>query len=333
MPVFEFEGHELYYELHGREGDPVLTIVNGLSMRTSHWGPYFQLLPQAGVRVLSYDMLGQGNSSKPVLGASFADHAAGLHALHAHLGIRRPYVFGISFGGVVALRYAVDYPEALGGLIPVSTFSELDAQLRGHSTNLYVGLVRVGFGFYLDLLMPLNFSNAYIARHQELIRLIRRVGVSTNELYGIQNLMESLADFESMTPELDEITAPTLIMNGEFDYLTPRHLHEVLRRNIRNSRLVLVPRVCHAFTLEIPELTSRLIAGFIHQVEQDEWCGDQSVWISAEDAGAEPLLSPCPGDHLRAIPLPAPSKRGQKPRRSRKAGANRATTRSGSATN
>ncbi len=310
MPAFEFDGHELYYELHGREGDPVLTIVNGLSMRTSHWGPYFQLLPQAGVRVLTYDMLGQGASSKPVLGASFGDHAAALHALHAHLGIERPYVFGISFGGVVALRYAVDYPDALGGLIPVSTFSELDAQLRGHATNLYVGLVRVGFGFYLDLLMPLNFSNEWIARHQELIQLIRRVGVSTNELYGIQNLMESLAGFESMTDELPAITAPTLIMNGEFDYLTPRHLHDILRRRIANSRLVLVPRVCHAFTLEIPELTSRLIADFIRQVEGGDWAGDQSVWVAAEDAAAEPLLQPCPGDHLRAIPLTA--KRGKR---------------------
>lgn len=309
MPVFTFEGHELYYELHGRDGDPVLTIVNGLSMRTSHWGPYFQLLPEAGVRVLTYDMLGQGNSSKPVLGASFSDHAAGLHALHAHLGIQRPYVFGISFGGVVALRYAVNYPDALAGVIPVSTFSELDAQLRGHSTNLYLGLVRVGFGFYLDLLMPLNFSNAWIAEHQELIQLIRRVGVSTNELYGIQNLMESLADFRSMTPELPEITAPALILNGEFDYLTPRHLHDILRRGIRNSRLVLVPRVCHAFTLEIPRLTSRLIADFVHGVERGDWQGDQSVWVAAEDPAAEPLLQPCPGDHLRAIPLPASEQR------------------------
>ncbi|MCC5811647.1 MAG: alpha/beta hydrolase [Ectothiorhodospiraceae bacterium] len=317
MPVFEYQGHQLYYELHGREGDPVLTIVNGLSMRTSHWGPYFQLLPDLGVRVLTYDMLGQGASSKPVLGAGFQDHADGLYALHRYLGIERPYVFGISFGGVVALRYAVDHPDVLGGVIPVSTFSELDAQLRGHATNLYVGLVRVGFGFYLDLLMPLNFSNEWIAQQQDLIQLIRRVGVSTNELYGIQNLMESLAGFESMTPELSTIKAPALILNGEFDCLTPRHLHDILRREMANSRLVLVPRVCHAFTLEIPALTSRLLADFIHAVERGEWTGDQSVWISAEDPQADPLLTLCEADHLRAIPLaPTP-----KPPRKRKTAA------------
>ena len=305
MPVFEQEGQSLYYELHGREGDPVLTIINGLSMRTSHWAPYFEQLPARGCRVLTYDMVGQGASSKPVLGADFDDHATMLAALHAHLGIERPYVLGISFGGVVALKYAIRYPERIGGLIPVSTFSELDAQLEGHAVNLYQGLAQVGFEFYLDLLMPLNFSNAYIAANRDLLHVIKRVGASTNELYGIQNLMESLADFRSITPELQHITCPTLILNAEFDCLTPRHLHDIMRENIANSRLVLVPRVCHAFTLEIPDLTSRLLAEFIHSVEQGEWQGDQSVWIAAEDAQAKTLLTPCEQDHLRAIPVPA----------------------------
>lgn len=304
MPVFENEGQSLYYELHGREGDPVITIINGLSMRTSHWAPYFEQLPARGCRVLTYDMVGQGASSKPVLGADFDDHATMLAALHTYLGIDRPYVLGISFGGVVALKYAIRYPERTGGLIPVSTFSELDAQLEGHAVNLYQGLARVGFEFYLDLLMPLNFSNDYIEANRELLHVIKRVGASTNELYGIQNLMESLADFRSITPELEQITAPTLILNAEFDCLTPRHLHDIMRRHIGASRLVLVPRVCHAFTLEIPALTSRLLADFVHQVEAGEWQGDQSVWIAAEDPEAEPLLTYCDQDHLRAIPMP-----------------------------
>lgn len=304
MPLFEHDGQSLYYELHGREGDPVLTIVNGLSMRTSHWAPYFEQLPARRCRVLTYDMVGQGASSKPVLGADFDDHATMLAALHEHLGVERPFVLGISFGGVVALKYAIRYPDRIGGLIPVSTFSELDAQLEGHAVNLYQGLARVGFEFYLDLLMPLNFSNDYIAANRDLLHVIKRVGASTNELYGIQNLMESLADFRSITPELAHITCPTLILNAEFDCLTPRHLHDIMRRHITSSRLVLVPRVCHAFTLEIPELTSRLLAEFVQQVEGGHWEGDQSVWIAAEDANAKTLLTRCEQDHLRAIPVP-----------------------------
>ncbi len=249
-------------------------------------------------------MLGQGCSSKPVLGADFDDHAHMLAALHEHLGVERPFVMGISFGGVVALKYALLHPERIGGLLPVSTFSELDPQLEFHAMNLYQGLCRVGFEYYLDLLMPLNFSNAYIDANRELMAVIKRVGASSNELYGIQNLMESLADFRSITEELGAIRCPTAVFNGEYDCLTPRHLHHRMVEHIPGARLVLVPWVCHAFTLEIPELTSRLFAHFIHEVEAGRWEGDGHTLVAAEDAAAEPLLGPCHGDPLRAIPLP-----------------------------
>ncbi|RFA27232.1 hypothetical protein CAI21_15415 [Alkalilimnicola ehrlichii] len=302
MPVFNDGKQDIYYELYGAAGTPVVSLVNGLSMRTSHWAPYFDLLPKLGCRVLTYDLLGQGQSSKPVLGVSFEEHAVHLAALHEHLGIEKPYVMGISFGGVVVLKYASLFPERIGGLLPVSTFSELDEQLRCHAHNLYKAITRVGFEFYLELLMPLNFTNRFLAGNRALTEVIKRVGVNSNELYGIQNLMESLAHFESMTGELGDIHCPTLIMNAEYDALTPRHLHDLLRRKIENSRLVLVPHMAHAFTLEVPDLTARLIAMFVEQVESGQWRGDQTVWQVDDDFQAEPLLHPCQGNHLRFLP-------------------------------
>jgi 3-oxoadipate enol-lactonase len=328
MPVFKYGKQDLYYELHGREGDPVVTLVNGLSMRTAHWAPYFQFLPAQGCRVLSYDLLGQGFSSKPVLGVDFDDHTRMLHALHEHLGIERPYVMGISFGGVVALKYALLYPRQIAGAIPASTFSELDEQLRGHAANLYMGLTRVGFEFYLDLLMPLNFTNPFLAQGREMNELMKRAGVAGNELYGIQNVMESLARFESMTDAIPGIACPTLILNGEFDYLTPRHLHEIMRRQIANSRLVIIPNMAHAFTLEVPALTARVLAEFVKTVEGGAWEGDRSVWVCDENWKAPQLLKRAAGDHLRFLPAlaeqaakPAPEAAKPKTRAPRKAAA------------
>ncbi|RJG01229.1 alpha/beta fold hydrolase [Noviherbaspirillum sedimenti] len=302
MPVFRYKNSEIYYDLFGNEGDPALTLVNGLSMRTSHWAPYFKMLPQKGVRVLSYDMLGQGHSSKPILGVDFDDHAIMLKALHDHLGIEQPYVMGISFGGVVVLRYAIMFPDALKGLLPISTFSELDPVLTCHAANLYISMARVGFEFYLDLLMPLNFTNEWLSKNRDLLAIVKRVGSSGNEIYGIQNLMESLASFSTITPDLAKITVPTLILNGEYDALTPRHLHDIIRTNTPNSRMLVLPRMSHAFTLEIPELCARIFAEFIAQVGNGTWQGDQTVWIANEDANAPEIAYQCPGDHLRYVP-------------------------------
>ncbi|HEY8102779.1 MAG TPA: alpha/beta hydrolase [Burkholderiaceae bacterium] len=302
MPVFRYKNADVFYNLYGNEGDPVITFVNGLSMRTTHWAPYFKILPQKGIRVLTYDMLGQGSSSKPILGVDFDDHAIMLKALHDHLGISQPYVMGISFGGVVVLKYAIMFPDALKGLLPISTFSELDPQLTCHAGNLYLGMAKVGFEFYLDLLMPLNFTNEWMTKNKDLLAVIKRSGAASNEIYGIQNLMESLANFSSITPDLSKIRVPTLIMNGEYDSLTPRNLHDIMRVQISNSRLLIVPKMSHAFTLEIPELCSRIFAEFIQQVENNAWQGDQTVWIANEDANAPELAYQCHENPLRYVP-------------------------------
>jgi pimeloyl-ACP methyl ester carboxylesterase len=304
MPVFRYKNADVFYDLSGKEGDPVITFVNGLSMRTAHWAAYSKILPEKGIRVLSYDMLGQGSSSKPILGVDFDDHAIMLKALHDHLGISKPYIMGISFGGVVILKYAIMFPDSLSGLLPVSTFSELDPMLTCHASNLYLGLAKMGFEFYLDLLMPLNFTNHWLLKNKDMLAIIKRAGAATNEIFGIQNLMESLGNFSPITPELSKISVPTLILNGEYDSLTPRNLHDIMRVQISNSRLMIVPKMSHAFTLEIPELCSRIVAEFIHQVETDTWPGDQTVWVANEDPNAPELAYQFLDDHLRHVPSP-----------------------------
>src|SRR4029079_16864136 len=77
-----------------------------------------------------------------------------------------------------------------------------------------------------------------------------------------QNLMESFLDFQPITAELSSIAVPTMILNGEFDFLTPRALHETLRVEIPNSALIIIPEAYHAFTLEKGALTADLLARF-----------------------------------------------------------------------
>ena len=123
-----------------------------------------------------------------------------------------------------------------------------------------------------------------------------------NDLYALQNLMESFLDFKPLTPQLSSIAVPTMILNGEFDFLTPRSLHETLRVEIPDSALVIIPRAYHAFTLEKGALTADLLARFADDVLAGKWKGGKSVWIAPEEAGGALAPFPPDQDHLRAIP-------------------------------
>lgn len=312
MAFLKIGKYSIHYEWEGSQGEAI-AFINGLTQSTTLWAVYREKLVSQGYCVLTYDMLGQGESSKPVLGIGFEDHANCFIRLLDHLGITKCHIAGISFGGTVALKTAILYPERVETLIPMSTFAEMTPQLEHLGSAFYFAITQAGFPLVQRLLLPMNVSSEWLARNKDVLPELVRRGYATNDPYAIQNLIESFAHFKSFTSELEKIICPTLILNGEFDYLTPRVCHEVLRRGIRNSRLMIIPRGYHAFTLENPDLVVRVIHGFVRTVKEGKWQGDQSVWLASEDPVSEVLACRIVGDHMRAIPIPTGTGAAQEP--------------------
>jgi pimeloyl-ACP methyl ester carboxylesterase len=304
VPFASILGHNIRYALHGDGERPLVTFMNGLTQNADLWTSYGAKLAQDGYRVLAYDMVGQGQSAKPVLGTKLSDHADFLCALLDHVGAKRTHLAGISFGGVVALDFAIRHGERLASLAVMSSFAELTPQLECLGEVLYEGLTQVGLPYLQSILYPMNMSSAWLEANRERIPEMKRGGYVGNDLYALQNLMESFVGFEPLTPRLNEIRCPVLLLNGEYDFFTPRECHELMRRNLPNCRLVLIQHAYHAFTLELPDVTLRQLLEFLRAVEGGTWAGDGSVWIAADDAAATPHVFPCPGDHMRALPLP-----------------------------
>ena len=303
MPFAQVNGHRIRYALHGDAQLPLVTFVNGLTQNADLWTAYGAKLSERGYRVLAYDMLGQGQSSKPVLGTHLSDHAVILAGLLDHVEAERTHLGGISFGGVIALDFALRYADRLTSLTVMSSFAELTPQLEMLSTALYEGLTQVGLTYLQSLLYPMNMSSQWIGANRSRIPEMMRSGYIGNDLYALQNIMESFITFEPLTPRLAQIGCPTLLLNGEHDFFTPRECHEAMRSRLPNCRLMLIQHAYHAFTLEMPEITLRQIWEFLKSVDALEWVGDGSVWIAADRADATPHAARCRGDHMRAIPL------------------------------
>jgi len=225
--------------------------------------------------------------------------------LIGELGDGPIFLSGISFGGLIALRYAIEHGERISGLVPMSCFAELSPQLLLLGNALRTGLILGGTSYLQDLLLPMNLSDQWLKPLLDKLDSVKRQGWLVNDLYALQNLMESFLDFEPLTPRLSTIAVPTMILNGEFDFLTPRALHETLRVEIPDSSLVIIPKAYHAFTLEKSALTADLLARFADDVLAGRWHGNRAVWIAPEEPGGELAPFPAGYDHLRAVPIRA----------------------------
>ncbi|GAO03174.1 alpha/beta fold hydrolase [Anaeromyxobacter sp. PSR-1] len=96
-------------------------LLHGKNFHAGTWAETIAALNRAGFRVIAPDQIGFGKSSKPErYQFSFAQLAANTRALLASLGVERTAVVGHSMGGMLAVRYALEYPEATERLLLVN---------------------------------------------------------------------------------------------------------------------------------------------------------------------------------------------------------------------
>jgi pimeloyl-ACP methyl ester carboxylesterase len=111
-------GLDLYYEIHG-EGEPLILLHGGVGA-IEMFGEVLPLLAE-GRRVIAVDLQAHGRTvdiDRPTTFEAMADDVA---ALIEHLGLGEADVMGYSLGGGVALRTAIQHPEAVSKLVLVST--------------------------------------------------------------------------------------------------------------------------------------------------------------------------------------------------------------------
>src|SRR5882757_7110547 len=133
--------HRIRYELDGPKDGPAFVLVNGLTQYSELWTTYRDALTGKGFRVATFDLLGQGASDKPELFISQDDQVEALRLLICELGDGPIFLSGISFGGLIALRYTIDHGERLAGLVPMSAFAELSPQLTLLGNALRTALI------------------------------------------------------------------------------------------------------------------------------------------------------------------------------------------------
>ena len=115
MPTFNHNNGEIYYETNGK-GDPIV-LIHGFALDSRVWKEQVKKLSETNT-VVTYDLRGFGKSSLPVGKYSHHDD---LHALLKQLNIKKTKLVGHSFGGEIAVNFALEYPEEASSLVLISS--------------------------------------------------------------------------------------------------------------------------------------------------------------------------------------------------------------------
>src|SRR3989338_6126457 len=120
MPNVSVKGQNVHYREWGN-GNITLFLLHGWPADSSDYSRLGQLLAQSGYRVIVPDFPGWGKTPPPVSPWTVSDFRDWFHQFHEELQVKKFVLFGHSFGGRVAIKYAIKYPYEVQALILCAT--------------------------------------------------------------------------------------------------------------------------------------------------------------------------------------------------------------------
>ena len=263
----------------------VKVVGQGYPLLLMHGGPgldHTSLLPLQGCAdqftLVFFDQRCNGRSvGAPVETMTWDNLVADAEALREKLGFDRWAVLGHSFGGNVALEYALRCPERISHLLLMDTCGD-ERWAQQHAPDLLArrgyrpAAVEAARRFYNGQLTPaewmstaLKFIDAYYDHRGFLGRIhemVKESGVKMQPEAHIFGFSQLLTGWTVMD-RLGEIKQPTLVLAGRHDFLFPPECQAILADRLPNARLVLIERAGHNAPSERPEVVIEVMRRFL----------------------------------------------------------------------
>lgn len=260
-------GSHVNVELRG-EGPPVV-LVHGLPSNVGDWAELPDLLAGLHLRAVAYDRVGFGLSSRPEPAPgryTYASSARELGALLDALGIGAANLVGWSYGGGIGIRFASEHPDRVERLVLLSSAGVVesggglvDAFLSSAFLLEWVAGVRPLGRSVVTHMMADAFSGAAAVPPGWIDRTRAMLALPGT----LRSLATEVAREREVALEPERIRAPTLVICGSADELTPLAVSEDLARRIEAARLEVVAGGSHMLPATHAEQLARTIAEFV----------------------------------------------------------------------
>jgi proline iminopeptidase len=271
---FDVEGSGLVVDGSRMREKPVMFVIHGgPGADHSSYKPGFSPLSQK-VQLVYFDHRGQGRSSRGAKETYTLDNnVEDMEALRQHLGLDKIVVLGSSYGGMVALSYAVRYPQNVSHLIVVATVpdsrflqraKEILAQRGTDEQNAIAQRLWNGtfeseeqLREYFQVMAPMySITHDPESRQKGWDRAILSAD-AINVAFG--GFLRSY----NVLDQLHKITSPTLVIGGRHDWICPSEFSEEIAKAIPNADLRIFENSGHSVRADEPEALLDAIAGFL----------------------------------------------------------------------
>jgi non-heme chloroperoxidase len=244
---------ELYYEDHG-SGDPVV-LIHGYPLSGASWEKQVPALLAAGLRVITYDRRGFGNSSKPTTGYNYDTFAADLQKLVTHLKLKNFSLVGFSMGGGEVARYigkfgskGVAKAVIIGGVPPylLKTADNPEGVDGAVFDGIQKAVAADRYAFFTEFFKNFYNTDVFLGKRitEQAVQASWNVAANASATASYACVPTWYEDFRK---DVARINVPTLVLHGEADRIVPiSAAGQRTAKLIKGARLVAIKDGPHA---------------------------------------------------------------------------------------
>lgn len=249
-----------HYRWSGRPGGVPIVFSNSLGTDLSIWDGVADALG-ARYRLVTHDSRGHGLTSVPPAPYRLEELSADLLELVDALGLDRFVLVGVSVGGLIAQRFALDHPERLAALVLCDTAAKIgdDDTWNGRINAVRIGGMAAIADAVLLRWFPAAIREGRDAEMEGWRNLLLRTPVE-----GYAGTCGALLDAD-LTDDVSTIAVPTLVVVGAEDQATPVALVRATAERIPGARFEILERAGHIPSIDQPAALAALIHHYIEE--------------------------------------------------------------------
>jgi pimeloyl-ACP methyl ester carboxylesterase len=261
MSTVEVDGLRISYERRG-DGPPLVLVHGYLGDGPTTWRPQLDGLADE-FTVIAWDAPGAGQSSDPPELFGIGGYADCLAKFIQAIGLDRPHVAGLSFGGALVLAFAQRHPAIPRTLVLASAYAgwrgSLPADAAEQRLEQALTLSKLSPDELVGTLLPTMFSEG-TGRD-----VVDAFGASMRAFHPSGFRAMARASAEDLRAALPDIRVPTLLIYGDNDVRAPLTVAQGLHAGIAGSTLVVLRGAGHVCNVEAPVEFNAAVRDFLRQ--------------------------------------------------------------------
>jgi 3-oxoadipate enol-lactonase len=270
------DGIRLHYEVLGRSGTPAVLMIQGLGADKHGWD--MQRIPLAmHYRVIALDNRGAGRSDKPFGHYTLEQMADDAIAVLDAVGVEQAHIVGASMGGAITQIIGLKYPERVLSLTLACTACRNHPWRRELLHGWADTAAERGMGVMAKEAARWVIGPRSFRRLLPAFGWLGPLAMGRTSHAFVAQVRAILDVDESVSEQLEQVTAPTLVLVGNQDILTPRGDSEEIAERMPNAELVVISGAAHGFMVEHASTFNKVLLEFLGRVSKAHRATDTLV--------------------------------------------------------